>query len=103
MNFDELSELMAEPPGGDNHGRKRRGGGWHTLESTEASVFLGGDLYVIENPEDRRRTRPNKTWDTIVHGTASAYQNDCRHHPDGPCDACRAAWAAYKRKRRNGQ
>jgi hypothetical protein len=46
-----------------------------------------------------RKPKP-RSWERIRHGTASAYQHDCRRHPDGPCQPCRDAWAAYKRSRR---
>lgn len=98
---DELEELMQEPPGGHNHGRKCEGGRWHSLNAVEAGIALDEEVFVIEEPRSQtRRKPPNKPWDTIRHGTASAYQNDCRHHPSGPCDACREAWAGYVRSRR---
>lgn len=97
----DLEELMAEPPGGHNHGRKRGGGvgrsplgstGWGSLETQAHQVW---EEYLTVDPDPPVYHRPEKPEDTIRHGTRSAYVNDrCR------CDECRAAEREYKRSRR---
>lgn len=85
MTFDELEELMSEPPGGENHGRVRTEGGWRSLEPR-----ADGDIipYVVDNPEYR---------DTLqyAHGTRSRYIHaSCR------CALCRKAERDYRRRLR---
>ena len=94
MTFDELAELMGEPPGGHNHGRKRGpGGGWISLEEDLAAAY---EEHLTIDPEQQPYHRPVKPAETIRHGALSAYKNDrCR------CDLCRAANAEYVRRRRN--
>lgn len=89
MSFDELAELMSEPPGGENHGRVRTESGWRDLSAT-----FDLDLpYIIDDPEWRSGRRRQKTIDEIAHGTRSAYVNDrCR------CPVCREANAEYIRR-----
>ena len=81
--LDELAELMAEPPGG------------HLNYSEPAADGLGRPIESTGIRAARAYARPRKPFDTIRHGTASAYQNDeCR------CAEWGMAWAAYKRERR---
>lgn len=90
MTLDELAELMAEPPGGENHGRVRTEGGWRSLEN----AYEGADLpYVIHDPEYRARDRYETR---AAHGTRTRY----RH---GPCRCllCRQAERDYRRSYRN--
>jgi hypothetical protein len=84
---DEFRELMEEPPGGHNHGRKRGAdGGWLPL-SEDLQQAYAEDLTL--EPEPQAYHRPEKPEDTIPHGTATAYRHSrCR------CDLCRA----YKRE-----
>ena len=81
--FDDIAELMAEPPGGH-------------LNYAEPVADGAGEPIHWEGTQPRRiYLRPEKPVDTVRHGTAAAYQNDeCR------CVECRAGWAAYKRERR---
>lgn len=92
MTHDELAELMSEPPGGHNHGRKRGEGGWVSLETFG---FDEGDLeYVVNDPLFRRRTRYDSH---APHGTRSRYVNGrCR------CEDCRRANREYIRQLRHG-
>lgn len=85
MTFDELEELMSEPPGGENHGRTRTEGGWRSLEP-----HYEQDLpYVIVDPEYRRTT-------SYEHGTLAKYNHGrCR------CELCRQAMREYRRSRRS--
>lgn len=87
MTFDELAELMEEPPGGHNHGRKRgMDGRWVSLETQD--VAEGELTYLIHDPEYRDTQR-------YEHGTRSRYvHGDCR------CGACRRANRDYMRARR---
>ena len=88
---DEWDELMSEPPGGDNHGRRMTAGGWWSLEEDFAKSFQGG--LTIEKFEPAPRPRSIKPDDVIRHGTLAAYQNDkCR------CGLCRAAQREYMRQ-----
>lgn len=91
MTPDEWSELMEEPPGGENHGRVRTSGGWRSFEP-----YYGLDLeYVIEDPLYGQGKRNKRPADTIPHGTLGGYTNhECR------CDPCRAAKRSYERRRR---
>lgn len=77
-----LGELMEEPPGGVNHGRKRdEDGGWEALSPG--------------NEKRAPRKRAVKPLKTVVHGTRSAYNNDkCR------CAECKTAEALYRRQYR---
>jgi hypothetical protein len=90
---DEFRELMEEPPGGHNHGRKRGAdGGWLPL-SEDLQQAYAEDLTL--EPEPQAYHRPVKPADTIRHGTYSAYKNDrCR------CDDCRRANREYVARRR---
>lgn len=85
MTLDELAELMAEPPGGENHGRVRTEGGWRSLEPDYSA-----DLpYLIHDPDYRNAQK-------YEHGTRSRYVADgCR------CDECRRANREYMRARRS--
>ncbi len=85
MTFDELAELMSEPPGGENHGRVRTEGGWRSLEPDYARYLP----YVVVDP-DYRSAIP-----TSEHGTRARYVRGCR------CDPCRAANRDYMRARRS--
>jgi hypothetical protein len=92
LEWDEIVELMEEPPGGDNHGRVKGANGWKSLEASYEA-----DLpYLVEDPEWRTgRRRKKEPWE-IVHGTRSAYVNDqCR------CDDCRTANREYIRALRD--
>jgi hypothetical protein len=90
---EELLDLISEPPGGHQYGRKRGlGGGWIPLNEDLAAAYEE-DLTVESAPQAYHR--PTKPEDTIVHGTLSAYTNDrCR------CDVCRKAMRDWKRSRR---
>lgn len=89
----DIGELMAEPPGGPNSGRRRGPGGWVSID-THGHAASDDGLW-IDGPEGSY-SRPVKPFETIRHGTAGAYTNDrCR------CGLCREAWAAYKRWRRS--
>jgi len=84
LTFDELEELMQEPPGGENHGRVRTSGGWRSLEP-QIDVDLP---YVIDDPSYRHAGK-------YAHGTRSRYVHDrCR------CDDCRRANREYAQRRR---
>lgn len=92
MDFDEWAELMAEPPGGHNHGKSRGNGVWVRLDEDTARAFQA-DLSV--EAEDDVYRRPVKPEETIVHGTLAAYNHDeCR------CSLCRAAMSTYRRLQR---
>ncbi len=108
---------MRKRPGGAGlaSGRSRNSGeglsplgssGWVDLDpelSETLDLVRQGALEVSQADDDAQPTpyrRPLKPWATIRHGTASAYRNDCRRHPDGACDHCKAAHAAYTRSRR---
>lgn len=84
MTFDELADLMAEPPGGENHGRVRTEGGWRSLEPHQEH-----DLpYIVNDPDYRA---PEK----YAHGTRSRYvHGPCR------CGSCRDANRRYMAQRR---
>ena len=86
MDADDLADLMAEPPGGENHGRVRTEGGWRSLAPAPSA-----DLpYIIDDPEYRAAHR-------YEHGTRARYVHDrCR------CALCRKANRDYMRKRRSG-
>lgn len=83
----ELEDLMSEPPGGHNHGRKKNDGQWFPLEALE--IHEHGDAFPVEEQSasikryvDRPRT----------HGTAYTYRKiGCR------CGLCRD-WKAQSRK-----
>lgn len=70
MTLDDLAELMAEPPGGENHGRTRAGGGWLRLDRAAHEMAEIGFEYFV---------------DIEIHGTASTYRAGCR------CDSCKRA------------
>lgn len=95
LSFDDIEEIMSDPPGGVNHGRKRVARGWVDLSGgTNQAIDLGLRLDGVDAP--RRRSR--KPGVTIRHGTISAYNNDgCR------CDDCRAAIRDYRRRARRVQ
>jgi hypothetical protein len=67
--FDELRELMEEPPGGYNHGRQRgAGGAWESVEQAD---------YVMQTQKRYAESRK--------HGTEYTYRKlGCR------CPTCRA-------------
>lgn len=90
MTFDEWAELMSEPPGGHNHGRKRGAeGGWVPLDEDLAQAY---EAHLTVEPEPQAYHRPSKPFDTIRHGTRAGYTNDgCR------CEECRAAEREYRR------
>jgi hypothetical protein len=103
-----IDRLMRERPYGEGSGRVALNGqrGFHGLQLDPApathEVATGTLPYVEGEAPPKTTPRPaNKPWDTIRHGTESAYQRDCRKHPDGPCDACKAAHANYARERRS--
>ena len=77
--FDDIADLMAEPPGGH-------------LDYSEPVANGAGEPIHWEGTQPRRvYLRPQKPFDTIRHGTIGAYNNDrCR------CGNCRAAYAAYR-------
>lgn len=100
----QLSEIMQEPPGGHNYGRKRGVGGGSELRSPLGSdgwIDLTTRFYdvreadlTVDAPEEPYH-RSQKPADTIRHGTLSAYTNDrCR------CELCRKSKADYERARR---
>lgn len=95
MTHDELAELMSEPPGGHNHGRKRGAeGGWRSLEEHFETALP----YIVDDPEWGKGRRRKKNPLEIRHGTRHAYTVDrCR------CEICRKAnaeyIAAYRRSR----
>jgi hypothetical protein len=93
VSLDDLADLMAEPPGGHQHGRKRGvDGGWVELDEVVAAAY---EEHMTLDPQSHPYHRPVKPEDTIVHGTRSAYVNDrCR------CDDCREANREYIRTRR---
>lgn len=77
-DFDELAELMYEPPGGDNHGRTKSEGAWHSLDNTAALSLEEHFEYIVYVP---------------IHGTRDCYVNEgCR------CPSCRRANARYIKK-----
>lgn len=80
LDFDDWEELMAEPPHGHNHGRKRGDdGGWIPLETP------GEDLPSVKTYVDSPRK----------HGTEYVYRwIGCR------CEKCRAWNAERSRLRR---
>jgi hypothetical protein len=94
MTLDDLADLMAEPPGGHQYGRKRgTDGGWVDLDEVVASAY---EEHLTLDPSEHPYHRPVKPGDTIIHGSRSAYVNDrCR------CDECRTANRAYIRARRD--
>ena len=89
--FDDIAELMAEPPGGHNHGRERGAeGAWEPLESADWDslhafpVPIHGEGLSIKRPVDRRK-----------HGTVYTYVKiKCR------CEPCKRGWADYQRQHR---
>lgn len=86
MSLDELAELMAEPPGGHNHGRVRTAGGWRSLEPDYSQELP----YIVHDPEYRAIEK-------YRHGTRSRYvHGQCR------CDKCRKANRDYFTRRRGG-
>jgi hypothetical protein len=83
MDADELAEMMAEPPGGENHGRVRSSGGWRSLEPIHTELD-----YIVPDPEYGKGRRRKDT--SIPHGTRGGYTNHrCR------CDLCRHAQREY--------
>lgn len=94
MDWDELVELMEEPPGGHNHGRKRAlSGKWARL-GLEDQQSLDEDFH-LDVDEEPRYLRPGKPVETLAHGLLSTYTNDrCR------CPDCREAMREWKRSRR---
>lgn len=93
MTHDDLAELMTEPPGGHNHGRRRGEGGWVSLET---NGYDHGDLdEVIPDPLFGQGRRLRRSSEGIPHGTFGGYTNHrCR------CDLCRAANREHQRRRR---
>ena len=80
MTEDDLAELMAQEPGGENHGRTRNEGQWHSLDHSVAQSLEEHFNYMVYVP---------------IHGTRDCYVNEgCR------CKSCRRANAEYHRKRR---
>ena len=89
----DWAELMAEPPGGVNHGRRKTvTGGWQPLEAVDYTwdgeekkpVPVGDDL-----PTSRRHVGKRR------HGTTYTYVKiGCR------CQVCKDGWARYIRERR---
>jgi hypothetical protein len=95
-----LAWLMAQPPHFDNQGRMRGHGPWLNLSTSALparELLKERGINAVGHKRGGRRFK--KSWDKIKHGTASAYQNDCRKHSDGPCGPCRKAWAEYQKKR----
>ena len=94
MTFEELEELMQEPPGGENHGRVRTEGGWRDLEySYEADL-----PYIVVDPEYGKGRRLRRSPEGIPHGTTGGYRNHrCR------CDECRAAQREALRRYRTSR
>ena len=93
LHDDMLLELMSEPPGGHNHGRKRSAYGFVDLDSNVFRAIEGG--LSLDEGDEQARKRAEKPKDTIRHGTLAAYTNDrCR------CEKCRASMAEWKRRRR---
>lgn len=89
-----------------NRARRRLGGGlWATLDtelapSLSVHADMGGEpRQRLAKPMFVGKRRRLRNWDLIPHGTVSSYVNLCNPHPDGPCDACKAAKAAYERER----
>ena len=77
VTFDEIDEIMR---GEENHGRRRASGNWHDLGVGAEDALEAGFEHIITVPQ---------------HGTRLMYvQGECR------CEKCRAANAAYQRKRR---
>ena len=85
MDFDELVELMEEPPGGHNHGRKKgESGGWIPLETPG-----------VDTPSFKRW--PGGLWSggQRKHGTAYvANKLRCK------CDDCQSWKAGHQRRMR---
>lgn len=97
MSWQDLVDLMEEPPGGHNHGRRRGPeGGWASLDDREQAARVDDFWIEVDPPKYVRST--NRAFETIRHGTISAYNNQrCR------CDLCRLSMAQYRRARRNVQ
>lgn len=77
LEFDFLEELMAEPPGGHNHGRERGENGWRPLETPG-----------VDRPSEKHYVDPRK------HGIAyTASKIGCG------CDLCRE----WRRNRKRDQ
>lgn len=87
---------MSEPPGGENHGRKRTAeGGWMRLDEDTAQAY---DAHLTVDPEPQVYHRPNPPEDTLVHGRVSTYTNHgCR------CERCREAQREYVASYRAGR
>ena len=78
LELDFIEELMSQPPGGHNHGRKQTEGGWSPLETDP-----------IDIPSWKRDPVPTP------HATDYAYRKlRCR------CEICRA-WKASQDRGRN--
>jgi hypothetical protein len=93
MSCGFYEDLMSEPPGGHQHGRKRGGdGGWIELEENLAGAYEE-DLTI--EPAQQAYHRPVKPEDTIAHGTFGSYNQDgCR------CEVCRTFMRDYRRQHR---
>lgn len=91
MTHDELAELMASAPGGDNHGRARTAGGWRSLERLHTELD-----YIVPDPAYNQGRRLEKSPAAIPHGTRTGYRDRCR------CAACRRAQRDYMRRYRAG-
>ena len=70
MEFEDWEDLMSEPPGGENHGRRRGAGDWLRLDRAAHEFAEYGFEYFV---------------DLEIHGTAASYRAGCR------CDSCRRA------------
>jgi hypothetical protein len=104
----EILEIIEQPFddsfGNNGNGARVRVGGrfWANLDTELVPELAQGRnddaQSLVRSPlRSHKKIRP---WDLIPHGTLASYVHLCRQHPDGPCDACRAAKAAYERDRR---
>jgi hypothetical protein len=70
--LDEFRELMEEPPGGHNHGRKRGAdGGWLPLSEDLQQAYAEDLTLEPETPSATAPTRPTRTI-AVVATTAGA-------------------------------
>lgn len=92
MDLDDYAELMAEAPGGMNHGRRKGQGGWLSNEPIDFSLLDRKDMHDA-GPIGGEASR--KSYRQYRHGTLYGYlDNKCR------CPLCRTAWATYVKERR---
>lgn len=105
--FDRIDRMIRDVPGGETFGYRRVNGPSVALNPHLSDVYgivRDGGLSMLEDPDYRRpraRTKTVKPFETIIHGTRSAYVGG-RTTKGCHCDACRQAnreyFATYRSK-----